>query len=171
MFDRRAVQSARKSTVRLLCALLALVVTFIVSAPSQTEGTAEIRIRLIDGRNGKPIAAGEFLVLESSAPADRKQLTRDATTGPDGYAAISVPVDFKGSFIVGPVGKPNYEQCISWNGKREFSVEAIRTTGVVSKNTCRRKITQSPVPGVLIVYLRPERLCDRMSDIVPCFWN
>jgi hypothetical protein len=172
MSDRRNANTSAKFTVSALCALAALVFFALrVPARSQTYGTSEIRIRLIDGRSGKPISDGEFLVLETPAPADRKGLYRDVKSGTDGYATISVPVDFRGSFILGPVGRPLYEPCVRWNGSQDFSVEAILTTGVVSNNRCKRKITQSPVPGVLVFYVRPETWCDRMANMSPCFWE
>jgi hypothetical protein len=165
-----AVQTARKSIAPLLCALVALVVAFTVPAPSQTDGTADIRVRLVDVRNGRPISNGGIIVFET--PALNKALHPHATTGPDGYATISVPLDFKGSIIAGTVGEPSYQECVRWDQEgRAFSVEAILTNGVVSKNTCKRKITQSPIPGVLILYLRPETWCHRMGDFSPCFWE
>lgn len=172
MFDRRAVQIAEKSTAPLTCALVLLVVAFSVPARSQNDRTTEVRIRLIDGRNGRPISNRELTVYEISAPAGHKPLYRDVTTGMDGYATILVPVDFKSSIGVGTVGEPSYQECVRWDGEgQEFSVEAIRSTGAVSKNTCKRKINQSPVPGVLILYLRPETWCHRMGDFSPCFWE
>ena len=172
MFDRRAAQIAGEFTAPLTLASVLLVVAFGVPAYPQTNATAEIRVRLIDGRNGRPITGQPISVVGTPYPAGQKRLYRDATTGPDGYATISVPIDFKGAIIVDELGDPSYQECARSDEEgQNFSLDAIRTTGVVSKNTCKRKIIQLPIPGLLIVYLRPETWCHRMGDFSPCFWE
>jgi hypothetical protein len=166
------MQAVRESPVRLLWALIALLVAFSVPTRSQANGVVETRIRLLDGRNGRPISNMDVLVLQTSTPEGQTRLKRIATTGQDGYATISVPAEFKGMILVAAVGEPSYQECVRWDKEgQEFSVDAIRAAGIVSENTCKRKITQSPIPGVLILYLRPETWCHRMGDFSPCFWE
>jgi hypothetical protein len=118
--------------------------------------TRSIKVRLLNGKNGKPIknenpsiwigdaarpinpytdSRGEIIVNVNDT---RSQELRVAA---DWYADCS----FKGHSLAGV----------------KYSLEEITSTGVVSENLCG-KHRVAPIPGVLVLYVRPRTFMEKM---------
>jgi hypothetical protein len=146
----------------------------------------EIEIRLVDGRNGRPITGAasyvnawvgterkEAIVI----PTDKKGVARLQLTLNTGKINIPNPSKDRGSIVVAnPVVKYDeflrinvpYAWCgsgsnYSWLMLGHFSTKQILQHGYVSPNTCG-KATASPKPGQMILFVRPLTLWEKLKQ-------
>jgi hypothetical protein len=137
-----------------------------------------IEIRLVDGRNGRPMA-GSASHMNVWVGTERKEAIVIPTDG-NGVAQLQLTLDTgkinipepskdRGSIVVAnPVVKYNdsfqinvpYALCgsegsnYSWLMSEHFSTMQILQHGYVSPNTCG-KATASPKPGQVVLFVRP----------------
>jgi hypothetical protein len=167
------MNSARVTKIALVLALSASALS------AQT-----IRIKLVDGRNGRPKARSHVNVWIGK---ERKS-TIVIPTDKDGVASlvlteredeVNVPrvqgdeslvltnpvvkydddLRINVPFVLCQSGGPNY----SWLAFKHFSTKQVIQQGTVTPNTCG-KATASPEPGDLIVFVRPLTWWEKMKQ-------
>lgn len=166
----------RKEPLRCLGRVKFLVLLFLVS-PGASLLAQTIEIKLVDGRNGRPMVGASSYV--------------NVWVGIERKEAIAIPTDGKGvarlrlTLNSNEVNIPNsknsgsivlerpivmydesfrinapYVSCASkgssysWLRSEDFSTKEILSHGYVSPNTCG-KSTDSPHPGQVILFVRP----------------
>lgn len=157
--------------------LLKLFVLLFLALPGVSLFAQTLEIKLVDGRNGRPIVSASSYV--------------NVWVGTQRKEAIAIPVDGKGVARIqltlnpGEVNIPNsknsgsivlehpivmyddsfqinapYALCASggsnysWLRLAKFSTKEVLSRGYVSPNTCGKN-TDSPRPGQLILFVRP----------------
>jgi hypothetical protein len=114
-----------------------------------------IRIRLVNGRNGKP-EKGERL----NVWIDRAVGSTSLSTASDGIMTIVV----KPTSILS-VATNLYFDCRPFNSTRpsdtKYSIAEVLAVGVVTPNACG-KIQMNPVPGDFIFFVRPIPWWERL---------
>jgi hypothetical protein len=147
----------------------------------------ELEIRLVDGRNGRPMVGvashvnvwvGKERKEAIVIPTDGNgvaglQLTLDPgkvnipnPSNDSGSTVVADPVvEYKESFrinvpyaLCGPGGS-NY----SWLMLQNFSTKRVLEHGYVSPNTCG-KTTASPTPGQVILFVRPLTWWEKLKQ-------
>lgn len=163
--DGASCHSSRQA----LCCLL-LIAASLGGAHAQS-----IRIKLVNGRNGRPVAGkhvnvwvGKERKWAMAIPTDKDGVASLVLTDKEGD--VNVPrVDGDGSHVVvNPVvkydddlrinvpyvlcqpGTPDY----SWLAIRHFSTKQVVDQGIVTPNACG-KATVIQTPGEVIIFVRP----------------
>jgi hypothetical protein len=162
---------------------LFLWVTF--SSVSTLLSAQTLEIKLIDGRNGHPMAntcvnvwVGDERKYPLAVPTDkngaaRLQLTEsdvevntnDGWKGCGEFGVINPVVKYK-DFIkvnVGYVVCESHRTDYSWVEVKNIPTKRIVHEGVVSANTCG-KPTASPKPGELIIFVRPLSFSEKLNQ-------
>ena len=155
---------------------LSAAIVFAFSATALCAQTIEIR--LVNGRNGRPIAAscvnvgvrvGNERKKTIAIPTDKDGIARLRLTDKDDEIDIHDRWKDCGFFgVINPVVKyddvlsinVSYVLCqsrksdYSWLAIRDFSTKEVLQRGVVTANTCG-KPTALPTPGEVIIFVRP----------------
>lgn len=151
----------------------------------------EIRIKVLDGRTGNPVAGAcvnVALGLNASSPADSIKML---ATGIEGVAVVrlaetageisepgrtsncrgggTAPTEMvaqSGATII--IAPANYADCRPHNSNQatilySYPVKRVLDEGIVLENSCG-KVTISPKPGELILFVRPMRWWDRFRQ-------
>jgi hypothetical protein len=167
------------SRLKLLTSLL--LILHGVSFSAQT-----LEITLVNGRNGRPMvgasshvnvwvgtAVKEAIVIRTDGKGvARLQLTLNASEVniPDSVFGGSIVVDhpvvkydesfrINAPYVLCESGGSNY----SWLGWENFSTREILHHGYSSPNTCG-KVTVSPQPGQLILFVRPLTWLEKLKQ-------
>lgn len=109
---------------------------------------ASLRIRVLDGRSGKPVA-GEHLQIWIN---EAKGAAQDIVTGQDGIALLEAPA--VGRVIV---ATDLYVDCRPFKkgeARPAFSVSEIISNGVTAANTCGNANPEAR-SGELLLFVRP----------------
>lgn len=108
-----------------------------------------LKIRVLDGRNGKPIA-GAFITARVWRKGPKFQLR----TSPDGVAYLALPVSRERAVSMRIRG---FTDCRTKRTAREkFPFAAIFRYGLVAENRCGSAAVQ-PAPGELVLFAEPRR--------------
>jgi hypothetical protein len=142
--------------ISLICMVSFL--AFVSTALSQ-QPTVAIHIRLINGLNGNPWKHTK-VGMEGPRPI---YLDLSAQTDGNGVATIQVQKDW----TIYTHNTDRYVACADEGGgfvHNDFKVSQILSTGIVqsvrSPNLCRMT-TRVPVPGELVIFVRPWGLLER----------
>ena len=148
-----------------------------------------IQIKLVDGKTGRPVAgvcvaARMMKDYRKSAeiPMDKDGVARlrltqmeneldisyNSKLGCGGNGAINPVFKYAGSLTIGTNG--DHPSCAfpeSMPNARykeiDFSTKDVLEHGVVSANTCS-KVTASPQPGEIILFVRPRNFREKVKD-------
>jgi len=147
----------------------------------------ELEIKLVNGRNGRPMAGKSSYVnvwvgterKEAIAiPTDGNGLARLQLTLNTAKIKIAAPSSNRGTIVMAsPVLKYSdslqinvpYALCesggsnYSWLRSERFSTKEILQHGYVSPNTCG-KVRISPQPGQVILFVRPLTLLEKLKQ-------
>jgi len=119
--------------------------------------SAQVHIRMVDGRNGHPWAKKHIEVYD--ATSDPRYLPKTLFEGKtDEHGDFVVGLDT--SVVIGVTGSTGSQRCLT-KGKSvapQWRVADIVARGAVQENTCNFKIVVTPTPGELVVFIRPETL-------------
>ncbi|MGD0429407.1 MAG: hypothetical protein ABSC10_22095 [Candidatus Acidiferrales bacterium] len=145
--------------------LLSLIAAACVAGPhpiqnASSEPTARaIKFRLLNGKNGKPIKNENPSIWIGDATEPINPYT-------DSHGEIVVNVTDIRSQQLRVL--PDWDADCRFKGDSDagmqvkYSLNKIITTGVVSENLCgKRRI--DPVPGVLVLYLRPRTFMEKWA--------
>jgi len=142
--------------LRAVCAIA----VFVGVPPVAKAQDAHVVLRILDGRNGKPLVNQRLLVFAGKTlEAVRQHENKfELVTGKNGMADLRIPspeikqiqvwVDFR----VLCQSKPN---------TRSFSIAKILSKGVSTPNECGPQRVQ-PAPGQFIVFARPSHFWEKM---------
>jgi len=146
-----------------------------------------IEIKLVNGRNGRPIAAscvnvgvavGNEHKQTIAIPTDKDGIARLRLTNKDDEIDIHDRLKDCGLFgVINPVVKYDdvlpinvgYVLCQSrtadnsWLAITDLSTKEILQHGIVRANTCG-KATASPKPGEVIIYVRPLSWWEKLKQ-------
>jgi hypothetical protein len=147
------VQAKRGTLTRLalLCALL------IAPCASRAQ-TAEIHIRIINGKNGRPIKNETLRVWTTRDHIDADLWPTDATGAVllkvDGAAQIALDENLNASCRTLPANLQSFQFL--------YSVAEILNKGISTENTCG-KVLVAAKPGELILFERPFTLMEKVK--------
>jgi hypothetical protein len=168
------------------CGWLNLFISFLLVTPAMSVAAQTLEIKLVDGRNGRPMVGTSAYVniwvggerKEAIAiPTDsngvaRLQLTLNPndvnvpnSTGHGTIVANHPVVQYDESFRI----NVPYVVCGSGEGDRSplglknFSTKEVLDHGYASANTCG-KVTATPQPGQVVLFVRPLRFMEKMKQ-------
>jgi hypothetical protein len=136
-------------------------VTYIVLATSASSAPRQIKIEVLNGRNGEP---GKEAIVDVSFGGKVVPAPRQVVTAIDGSASLQVPDSAETIVISGQLNidcRPNDHK--NYTEEKTYRVQEILSRGVVAENTCG-KAKNLPMPGVLIFYVRPPHWWDKPHD-------
>lgn len=144
-----------------------------------------LRIKLVNGRNGRPIANSCVNVWIGNArkeamaiPTDKDGVAKLRLTENDDeidvhnkykscgdFGVIEPVVNYSDSFRVnaGYVSCQPHRPDYSWLSSQEFSTREVLRSGVVTANACGNA-KASPEPGELIVFVRPLTFWEKLKQ-------
>lgn len=144
-----------------------------------------IEVKLIDGRNGRPIAntcvniwVGDERKTPLTIPtetdgaarlrltnSDAEIKTDDSWKGCGDFGVINPVVRYKDLFKVnvGYVVCEPHGTDFSWLEVKKLSTKEVIERGVVTANTCG-KPTASPTPGQVIIFVRPLNFWEKLKQ-------
>jgi hypothetical protein len=120
-----------------------------------------IRVRLVDGRTGKPVVS-KLLSIDAGIGLEYYGITQQ--TGSDGVFNAS----FKEPKTLFRVGDEANHRC---DGMKQsdlypsYTVQDIADHGIVSPNVCG-KIHAQPMKGEIVIYVRPFKFGESFRRVV-----
>ncbi len=162
-----------------------LLLTLILSAVGTRLAAQTIDFKLIDGRNGRPIAntcvnvwVGDERKYPLAIPTDRDGVAHLRLTNNDAevntqdhwkdcgdFGVINPVVRYK-DFVkvnVGYVICESHGTDFSWLAVNNIPTKALLQDGIVTANTCG-KASASPRPGELILFVRPLNFWEKLKQ-------
>lgn len=140
----------------------ALLLTLLSQAPEiPPSHQRTITLRLLDGRNGKPLKTDEVEVW-----IDKEQThVLTVHTAPNGVATVEIPSTTSGIYVTAREDGWFMYRCDADEKKPTpaYSIERIISSGTVAANRCSRR-TAAAEPGSLTVFLRPLTFWDKMES-------
>lgn len=169
--------------------LVTLFVVLVADSLGMNLRAQDIRIKLVNGRNGQPMARKCLNVWVGDRSSRRSGLLLETQTDNDGVtrlrltkrdAEISTQNQRLAcglSGVVNPVVKygdtisvrPGYVLCqprtpdYSWLAMVDFSTKDVLQSGIVTANTCGR-IKGSPKAGEVILFVRPLSFWEKLKS-------
>jgi hypothetical protein len=144
-----------------------------------------LRIKLVNGRDGHPIAdscvnvwVGDRRKQAMAIPTDKDGIARLRLTENDGEIDVDNRWKACGDFgVIRPVVKYDdsfqvnvgYVLCQphspnnSWLSSQPFSTQLVLRSGVITGNVCGNA-EASPEPGELVMFVRPLTFCERLKQ-------
>lgn len=119
---------------------------------------ADIKIHVIDGKSGKPIANEHLLVFEGDSVEAVKQHQHHVDLHTDSAGIAALPNDDMHWL---QVWVDWHRSCQSESEAAIYSVATIRQSGLVSSNTCG-SFSQSVLPNELYLFVRRETFIEKM---------
>jgi hypothetical protein len=131
----------------------------VCSAQQTTGSSAKVIIRLLNGKNGKPIRRHDTANVWLG-DSDNQLLQ----TGPKGEITIdaSNARPFEVRFLPNTYFDCRFQRDGASGQYVKYSLEQIISKGVVGENSCGETHI-SPTPGVLVVYVRPRTFLEGMK--------
>ena|ERR1700761_9438963 len=143
------------SRIVIVCVTCLLLTTCAHSAPRQ------IKIKLINGRNGEPVKEA---IVDVSFGGKVIPPPTQVVTNSDGDANLQISNSAEtimiSSQLVVDCRPENHKNYIEENAYR---IQEILSRGVATENTCGKARVQQ-TPGVLIFYVRPPHWYDKKHD-------
>jgi hypothetical protein len=140
--------------IRFLFALL-------VSFSSLTVYGQTLRIQVLSGRNGKPVAHEHVNLFRTSEPFSDitgRRFTPGWTTDANGFISVSdIASDVHSVHISVDWHRPCSKVV------PDFLLDEVMFKGLVSENACKPRIHAAAVPGTLIFFVRDETFFEKMA--------
>ncbi|MGA7219445.1 MAG: hypothetical protein WBX38_14075 [Candidatus Sulfotelmatobacter sp.] len=165
--------------------LIVLFVFLALTVPWKNLSAQVVKIRLVNGKSGRPIAStcvntwvGTERKDAITIPTDNEGVAKLYLTDRDAQVNIQSQPRNCGNFGVSdPVVKyadtirivAGYVVCqshapdYSWLSTMEFSMRKILQQGIVTANTCG-KAAASPEPGELVIFVRPLSWWEKLKQ-------
>lgn len=170
-------------TLSLSRALWILLLLLAVSPAEASLHAQAVRVQLVDGRSGHPIAGacvnvwvGEKQKAAMSIPTDKDgvaslRLTNEDTNTQDqskqcGVFGVVNPMAKYADSIrinVGYVLCRPRERDYSWLSTATFSTDKVLSLGVVTPNNCGKAVA-SPQAGEIVLFVRPLTLWEELRE-------
>ena len=137
---------------------LALLCALVIAPCVSHAQTAEIHIRIINGKNGRPIKNETLRVWTTRDHIDADLWPTDATGAVllkvDGAAQIALDENLNASCRTLPANLQSFQFL--------YSVAEILNKGISTENTCG-KVLVAAKPGELILFERPFTLLEKVK--------
>ncbi|HEY5253031.1 MAG TPA: hypothetical protein VIJ53_00160 [Acidobacteriaceae bacterium] len=117
-----------------------------------------LRVKIIDGKTGKPVAHEHVDFFKNGNFADMQGVVPGFVTDEDGVITTSDIAADTQTFGVSVDWHRACSKHYQW-----FSLHQIFSNGLVGENSCKPKIKQETAPGTLIFYVRPETFFEKMA--------
>jgi len=129
-----------------------------VQVPTAQE--KNIIIRVMDGRNGKPMANMHLMVSLGSSQEDVRELKShvDLQTDLNGVALLSID---ESTISRIQVWVDWHTLCQETPNTKSFSIEEIRKSGLSTPNNCG-SVTREKAPNHLTVFARPAHFWEKL---------
>jgi hypothetical protein len=150
----------------------------VVAVVGATGNAQTLRVRLLDGRSGKPIAKGGLNVWVGDhrkaavpIPGDRNGIATLSLTNNAGQVNIEAGPSDLPTFLYAPEIRIQVgfvlcqaaQKKFSWLQITPYSTEDWTHTGIVTTNTCGKAVAK-PEPGELTIFVRPLNFWEGMSE-------
>ncbi|AFL88354.1 hypothetical protein Terro_2445 [Terriglobus roseus DSM 18391] len=124
-------------------------------------GSLVFRVRLIDGRNGQPIANGHVKLWydEPSGPG------YEFATGAQGIGLMPAPVGDPLRVLVSSVDYNDCRRPARYAPPRGYNMTEVAKSGVAAENTCGNVAVHTQ-PGELVFFVRPTRWYENLNRSV-----
>ncbi|MGD0444686.1 MAG: hypothetical protein ABSA39_12190 [Edaphobacter sp.] len=141
----------------------AAVLSFLL-ASTLTASAQTLRVQILNGKNGKPVANEHVNLFRSGDFGDLAgdRNVRGFKTDVDDVITTSDIAPDIHSFLV---SVDWHRQCTEneKSNRIAFSLQEIFVKGVVSENTCKPKVKRTAEPGTLILFVRDETFFEKMA--------
>jgi hypothetical protein len=132
-------------------------IAFSVFALSWSMSAQTLKIKVLEGKSGKPLA-NQRVVLMGEPDSGASRQIGDFHTQADGMFTVSLTDQKARSLRV----------YVEWHhpcakGSVAFSLKEIDSIGVVSENSCNAKVGGTATPGTLILFVRDETFFEKMA--------
>lgn len=150
----------------------------VVAAVGTTGNAQTLRVRLLDGRSGKPIANGGVNVWvgdhrKAAVPisGDRNGVVKMSLTDNADQVRVEGELGDPPTFLYAPEIRIQVgivlcqapQQKFSWLQITPYPTGDWTRTGIVTANTCGKAVAK-PKSGELTLFVRPLNLWERMSE-------
>jgi hypothetical protein len=116
------------------------------------------RVRLIDGRNGQPIANGHVKLWYDEPTGSGYEFV----TGQRGIGLMPAPVGEPLRVLVSSVDYNDCRRTARYEPPQGYNMAEIARSGMATENTCG-SVTVRPEPGELILFVRPTRWYENLN--------
>jgi len=126
------------------------------------EKTLDIKVQVLDGRNGKPLADQHILVFTglSSTAVKTHAAHMDITTGKDGIGTLTIyPTETQWLQVFAD----RRVLCYPDPNQSSFSVSDIMSKGLATPNNCSA-LVREPKPDHFIIFARPAHFREKMKQ-------
>lgn len=120
-----------------------------------------VTIRMLDGRNGKPIMTDE---VEVWIDEDQRHVLT-AHAAPNGIATVEIPAGIPAIYVTAQQDSWFLYRCDADKNRPTpwYSMEQIMDNGIVAADRCSRR-TVAAKRGEITVFLRPLTFWDKMKS-------
>jgi hypothetical protein len=159
MKSRRTQFSLRLAAITRLCT--ALVLCFSVANSGAQNSHRTIDVKVLDGRNGKPIKGAHLLIFAGGTAEELRRHSQhfDLLTDQHGEAELTLDSD---SIKFLQVWVDKMTLCQPRPNAVSLSVEEALAKGLLAPNGCG-KLHMSSTPGQLSVFARPATFGEKME--------
>ena len=134
--------------------------TVLVFASCITANAQTLKVQILNGKSGKPVANEHVNVFRNGDFAD--------PTGSRNIPGFNT--DANGVFTISRIAPEthSFTVAVDWHrpcGKNyaKFSLNEIFSKGIVSENVCKPKLERTATPGTLILFVRDETFFEKMA--------
>jgi hypothetical protein len=165
------------------------IVALLLGLSTSAVSAQTIRIKLVDGRNGRPFAERRLQIWIGNRSNPRSGSLIQSQTNQDGVTTLHLvredaeierhsqqlacglsgaidptikyddTIGVRTSYVLCQRGGSNY----SWLAMINFSTKELLQQGIATPNTCG-KATASPEPGDLIIFVRPLTWWEKLKQ-------
>lgn len=136
--------------------------TVVPSTDGAAPDSHSFRIRLLDGRNGSPVAGGH-VKLWYDEPSGNGYIL--ATNG-RGVALMPAPIGQPVRILVRSDGAVDCRRTQRYGPPVGYNLADIAAKGIEAENTCG-DVAVRPTPGELILFVRSERWYEKLNQNPP----
>lgn len=130
------------------------------SAAAQHDAS-QMRLQLLNGKTGKPVVRLKVgLWAEDGIAGHKPTLIVKGVSDGEGFVAFPELPRMPQRVVVIPEA---FLPC-SKTSVRSFSYAGIASTGIVSENSCRPRISMYPQAGTLVFFIRPQTWLDHIRN-------
>lgn len=123
-----------------------------------TPESQSFRIRLLDGRNGAPVAGGHVKLWYDEPSGPGYTVVTDAR----GLALMPTPVGEPVRILADVTGSTDCRRSQRYSSRPAYALQAVATSGTAAENTCGN-IAVHTSPGELVLFVRPSRWYEKLN--------
>lgn len=128
------------------------------SAESVVPESRSFRVRLLDGRNGTPVAGGHVKLWYDEPTGEGYTVVTDA----HGTALMPAPVGQPVRILADLTGGKDCRREQRYAPKPSYALAGIAARGIAADNTCG-DVAFRTSPGELVLFVRPSRWYEKLN--------